>query len=173
MDYDQSTQNKEVDLFTTGAGTNEEDVNTVESENNLDLSNNSTEWTNLHGKEDYQHIGNVSITSTGHLENTTNLSQNSFDAVPGSVSQQNSPNALGQIVPTLPPGYIEESSTESNRQLREKEDAREKHLDNPVTAQKIVEEQEAKLSQDSNIFAFSEAISKMRLEANSGEEKNA
>ncbi len=173
MDYNQSTQDKEVNLFTTGAGTNEENVNTVESENNLDLSNQSVEWGNPQTREDYQHLGNTSIVSVEQAEKNDNSPQVNTETTPKNVLRQADSNALGQIVPTMPPGYTEEASVDSTLPLQEKESSRKENLDSPTIAQKIIEEQEAKLSQDGNIFAFSESIAKMRSEANSGGKENA
>lgn len=63
MDYGQSRQNNQQptapqDFFTVGAGTNNPDVNSFESENNLDIS--SGEWGNPTG-HDAQNIGKSAL----------------------------------------------------------------------------------------------------------------
>lgn len=53
MDYghvSQSSSSSSSDFFTAGAGTNEVDQNTFESENNLDLTNNITSWNGAPGQ---------------------------------------------------------------------------------------------------------------------------
>ncbi|MBO7718230.1 hypothetical protein J6S37_01905 [Candidatus Saccharibacteria bacterium] len=62
MDYGQPTNqdDRSNPFFTTGAGTNRETVNTFQSENNLDLSNNQADWS-APLERDHRSIGNKAM----------------------------------------------------------------------------------------------------------------
>ena len=68
MNYGQdNSQEKVPDFFTFGAGTNAENVNNVEPENNLDLTNTATEWELPMPDRDNREIGNRAIASAESL----------------------------------------------------------------------------------------------------------
>ncbi len=73
MDYGQNPQlaNSESnqDFFTAGAGTNSESVNDFESENNLDLTNQLTDWGQTTAIAQHQSLGNRAISSSETSEN--------------------------------------------------------------------------------------------------------
>ena len=91
MDYGHATKSTDAPaFFTSGAGTNDENVNNFESEDNLDLTNDLTNWA-PQIEHDKQGIGSSAISS--------------FEAgmpLPGKM-EQNTP-VLGEIKPYLPPG---------------------------------------------------------------------
>ena len=62
MNYGQPTNQdgRSNPFFTTGAGTNQDTVNTFQSENNLDLSNNQADWS-APLERDHRSIGNKAM----------------------------------------------------------------------------------------------------------------
>ncbi len=88
MDYGQNNkQNDTLDFFTAGVGTNNPEVNSFESENNLDLSNNQVNW--QESPIDNQEIGNKVMSASKE------------QIIPPDVPEI--PEGLGQIIDLEPP----------------------------------------------------------------------
>ena len=78
MDYSQSSQNDHSGpFFTAGAGTSEENANTFQAENNLDLSNTQMDWSIKQAERDHRSIGNAAI---GAPETTMNSDDTELEA---------------------------------------------------------------------------------------------
>lgn len=119
MDYGQTTQTKhsepEQPFFTAGVGAESANLNTFESENNLDLTNAQTSW-NSREASNLRGLGNNAINSIdkNHPEpiKTSGEKENAREFIPNPNSSPESahfPSApqLGEIESTMPPGYTD------------------------------------------------------------------
>lgn len=107
MDYGQPAQQTiqpaGPDFFTSGSGTNNEQINNTEPENNLDLSNGQTNWSNP-VERNQQNIGQQAINSLESNQinpNVINLdpSLNPLEMPPEGVKTP------GESIPPTPEGY--------------------------------------------------------------------
>lgn len=162
MDYGQpmqpsSSTNQEPDFFTSGAGTNSEDENTFEAENNLDLTNTQSHW-GASPERNPRNIGNSAITSSSEATPVSRPEIPQFPEAPRTTSESlNTTPELGQIVPTMPPGYTYEPPSQDTAPdaIPEFDESALKTADRlDSRAVKIVDNAIAKLNQDGNIADF-------------------
>ena len=108
MDYGQPKQSNPInqpdgEFFTTGVGTNQGDLNSFESKDNLDLSSEGAASWGQAPEQDSRKIGSEAIASS--LDNPNN----------GAELQDKEPNQT--INPTMPPGYPEITKTSSTPEI--------------------------------------------------------
>ena len=109
MNYGQSPQLgntlPEQDFFTAGVGANSENVNTPELENNLDLTNQQTDWS-LPAEISSRELGNLANNQLLNQPNNHQLAPEMSEA--SEVTNDFAPEQMGQVIEiTSPPVQTE------------------------------------------------------------------
>lgn len=149
MNYGQdNSQEKVPDFFTSGAGTNSVNENNFESENNLDLTNSTTEWGMPMPDRDKRGIGNRAIASAESL----NLPSESAPNPGEDISAQIKAITDDKVSQTpLNPAIVQKDDTAVSQFEKSHIKTEDRLSDTAVAA---IDEAKAKLDQDGNIASF-------------------
>lgn len=178
MDYGQTQKQPEVpqDFFTVGAGTNSEDINNVNPEDNLDLTNDQASWEPQFMQmppdnitEPIRNIETPPIPDTTSMESVHN-SQDTIDSakqgVPSLDSTKNTPE-LGKVTSASPQN--KEPIEPSELEQRTKHYFGLHDLTSAIASGKLthhgmeaVNNAENKLNQDGDAASFYENLSYLR-----------
>ena len=149
MDYGQSSQlpgNKQP-FFTAGAGSISPNLNNFESENNLDLTNEST-WEQPESEHDYRGIGNSAINPfDNELQGNSNQENTDLEAQ-GKAAQ------IAEIDPLMPPSSEPLEANSFHRPIHPSMDG--EHLSR--TTLNEVHQAVAKLNQTGDAAGFYDTI---------------
>lgn len=147
-----SPQDNVPNFFTSGAGTNSVNENNFESENNLDLTNTTTDWNLPTPDRDQRKIGNQAIASAEslNLSNETdsppsveNIAEK-INALTGNKAETNQVAlnpAITQVETPLTPPQFEKSHIKTDDRLSD-------------TAVAAIDQAKTKLDQDGDIASF-------------------
>ncbi len=153
MDYGQPVNsNDRTDFFTSGAGSNQENVNNFEAENNVDLNNEQADWGASPARSN-RNIGNIAINAP---------------VVPKSIEEQVMPAgeilpAVGEIVNTGTPAELVDNGDVEAVEVSEKFN-RKKIKTGELLDDEGVGEVRAviqKLNQDGNVADFYDTAREM------------
>ena len=170
MDYGQTTQQPaNSDFFTSGAGTNDNQVNTFDSENNLDLSNQQANW-GTPIERDQKNIGSQAINSinsnqpeSGPTNNPNAMPVPNMPPMP-EISPESLTEAPSGTNPSLNPAIIKQPDTDnlSADDLNIKKIKTSDRLSEESV--KVVDEALAKFNQDGDAAGFYDTARKMMEE---------
>ena len=154
MDYGQPVNtDSQLDYFTSGAGTNQVNINNFEPENNLDLTNEQTDWSSP-VERSHRDIGNAAINAPDSKANK------GYDiAIPkleemGQVISMEMPPGREEIVDMTPGQLAEQAISFDKNKIKTKDSLSELGVQE-------VKQVISKLNQDGNAADFYDAAREM------------